>query len=73
MTLTQNITAPESNGGSFEQQPKITIKDAYGDTCNSHNSTVVTVAKKDAGTWTLVGTTSATANSGKTQAVRDTA
>jgi hypothetical protein len=64
MAVTQNITAPASNGGNFAQQPRITIKDAYGNTCTSDNATVVTAAKEDVGTWTLTGTTTATASSG---------
>ncbi len=64
MAVTQDITAPASNGGNFAQQPRITIKDAYGNTCTGDNSTVVTAAKEDAGSWTLTGTTTATASSG---------
>ena len=64
MAVTQNIIAPASNGGNFAQQPKVTLKDAYGNTCTSDNATIVTVAKEDAGTWTLTGTTTATAISG---------
>ena len=64
MTLTQNITAPATNGGNFAQQPVITLKDAFGNTCTSDNSTVVTAAKEDAGTWTLTGTAGVTASSG---------
>ncbi len=64
MAVTQDITAPASNGVTFAQQPRITIKDAYGNTCTGDNTTVVTAAKEDAGTWTLTGTTTATARSG---------
>ncbi len=64
MAVTQDITAPASNGGQFAQQPSISIKDAYGNTCTSDNATVITAAKEDAGTWTLTGTTAATASSG---------
>ncbi|GAB6109993.1 DUF4347 domain-containing protein [Fusibacter bizertensis] len=64
MALTQNLTAPASNGGTFSQQPTIAIKDIYGNVCTEDNSTVVTVAKEDAGTWTLTGTTVVTVNSG---------
>jgi hypothetical protein len=64
MAVTQNITAPASNGGNFAQQPIITIKDTYGNTCTSDNATVVTASKEDAGTWTLTGTTTAPAISG---------
>ncbi|WP_347450789.1 Ig-like domain-containing protein [Acetoanaerobium noterae] len=64
MAVTQDITAPSNNGDNFAQQPKITLKDDYGNICSSNNSTVVTVAKKDAGSWSLTGTTTATAISG---------
>ncbi len=64
MAVTQDITAPALNGGSFAQQPAITLKDAYGNTCTSDNATVVTAAKEDGGTWTLTGTTTATASGG---------
>ena len=64
MAVTQDITAPASNGGQFAQQPKITIKDTYGNICTSDNATVVTAAREDAGAWTLTGTTTATASSG---------
>lgn len=64
MTVSQNLTAPGINGGQFAQQPRITLKDAYGNICTSNSSTVVTVAKEDVGSWTLTGTLTATANSG---------
>ena len=64
MAVTQDITAPASNGGNFAQQPRITIKDAYGNICTGDNTTVVTASKEDAGAWTLTGTTTATATSG---------
>ncbi|BAL00068.1 hypothetical protein OBV_28690 [Oscillibacter valericigenes Sjm18-20] len=57
MTLTQDITAPSSNGGAFAQQPKITLKDTYGNVCTNDSTTQVTVAKNDSGSWTLTGTT----------------
>ena len=64
MVVTQDITAPISNGGQFAQQPKVTLKDAYGNICTSDNTTIVTAVKEDAGTWTLTGTTTATAING---------
>jgi len=66
MEVTQNITAPETNGGTFAQQPIITIKDVFGNTCTNDNTTEVTVSKKDEGTWTLTGTTTVTAVYGVT-------
>ncbi len=64
MTLTQEITAPLANGGQFAQQPEVTLKDAFGNTCTNDNTTVVTASKKDAGSWTLTGITTATASAG---------
>ncbi|WP_235886096.1 S-layer homology domain-containing protein [Paenibacillus cymbidii] len=64
MALTTDITAPASNGGTFAQQPVVTLLDAYGNTSTGDSSTVVTVSKKDAGTWTLTGTATATASVG---------
>jgi hypothetical protein len=64
MSVTQDITAPASNGGSFAQQPIITVKDTYGNICTGDNATVVTVAKEDAGTWNLTGTVTAMTSSG---------
>ncbi|MGF6352999.1 sugar lactone lactonase YvrE, partial [Paenibacillus sp. 4624] len=64
MVLTTDVTAPASNGGMFAQQPVVTLTDAYGNTSVSDNSTIVTVSKKDTGTWTLTGTATATASAG---------
>ncbi len=64
MAVSQNITAPASNGGAFAHQPIITINDAYGNICTSDSLTMVTAAKEDAGAWSLTGTTTATAISG---------
>jgi hypothetical protein len=64
MTVSTNITAPASNGGNFAQQPVITLKDAYGNSCTGDSSTQVTASKKDAGIWSLTGTTAKTAASG---------
>ena len=64
MAVTQDITAPGVNGGNFAQQPKVTLKDAYGNPCSSDNATVITVAQEDMGTWTLTGTKTATASAG---------
>ncbi|SFM54984.1 NHL repeat-containing protein, partial [Paenibacillus sp. 1_12] len=61
MALTTDVTAPAGNGGVFAQQPVVTLRDAYGNTSVSDSTTVVTVSKKDTGTWTLTGTATATA------------
>jgi len=64
MEVTQNIAAPAANDGQFAQQPIITLKDQYGNVCTGDNSTVITAAKKDAGAWTLTGTTASTVSAG---------
>ncbi|MBF4695317.1 hypothetical protein ISU02_19665, partial [Fusibacter sp. Q10-2] len=64
MAVTQDIIAPASNGSSFAQQPKVAVKDAFGNACTGDNTTVVTAAREDGGTWTLTGTTTATASAG---------
>ncbi|MDG0813845.1 S-layer homology domain-containing protein [Cohnella rhizosphaerae] len=64
MELTTDIAAPAGNGGAFAQQPVVAIVDAFGNVSTSDSGTVVTVSKKDAGSWTLTGTVTATANSG---------
>ncbi|XEC93753.1 S8 family serine peptidase [Paenibacillus tarimensis] len=61
MEITANITAPESNGASFAQQPVITLKDTYGNVAVSDSSTQVTAGKKDEGDWALTGTVVVTA------------
>ncbi|MZK60446.1 Ig-like domain-containing protein [Clostridium beijerinckii] len=63
-TLTQDITAPSSNGGRFEQQPIVTIKDMYENVCTNDNTTEMFANKCDAGEWTLTGTTKVTVNNG---------
>jgi len=64
MSLTTDITAPATNGGQFAQQPVITLKDAYSNTCAGNNSTQVTASKNDAGNWALTGTDTVTADNG---------
>ncbi|WEK54980.1 MAG: SdrD B-like domain-containing protein [Candidatus Cohnella colombiensis] len=64
MELTQDIVAPTASGGQFAQQPKVALVDAYGNIRTGDNSTQVTVVKKDAGAWTLTGTTTVTASAG---------
>ncbi|MBF4695975.1 S-layer homology domain-containing protein [Fusibacter sp. Q10-2] len=64
IVVTQDVMAPTSNGSSFAQQPKVAVKDAFGNACTGDNTTVVTAAREDGGTWTLTGTTTATANAG---------
>jgi hypothetical protein len=64
MTIITDITAPPVNGGLFGHEPSLRLKDAYGNICAEDNSTVVTVAKKDTGTWNLTGTLTQTALGG---------
>ncbi|MBY3627232.1 hypothetical protein HGO21_48505, partial [Acinetobacter sp. CUI P1] len=49
MKLTKGVSAPATNGGSFSQQPVITLVDLFGNVSTADNSTVVGVSKKDAG------------------------
>ncbi len=62
--LTTDMQAPLSNGGEFNRQPVITLKDQFGNVCTQDNSTVITASKKDAGNWNLTGTTTKTASNG---------
>ncbi|WP_455644303.1 NHL domain-containing protein [Paenibacillus chitinolyticus] len=64
MSLTTDIAAPASIGGTFVNQPVLTLLDVYGNTSTDDNNTVVTVSKKDTGAWTLTGTATATASAG---------
>ncbi|QXE20701.1 cell wall-binding repeat-containing protein [Clostridium sp. 001] len=64
MSLTQDITAPSSNGGQFAKQPQVTLKDKYLNICTNDNSTQVTASKNDTGTWTLTGTAAVAAKAG---------
>ncbi|SFL20657.1 hypothetical protein SAMN03159341_1042, partial [Paenibacillus sp. 1_12] len=64
MALTTDIIAPASNGGTFAQQPAVTLRDAYGNVRVNDTTTSVTVSRKDAGTWMLTGTATKTASAG---------
>ncbi|OMD21744.1 S-layer homology domain-containing protein, partial [Paenibacillus odorifer] len=64
MKLTTDVSAPQANGGSFAQQPVITLLDQFGNVNIGDSSTVVTVSKKDTGSWTLTGNTTLTAVAG---------
>ncbi|WP_284638153.1 S-layer homology domain-containing protein [Paenibacillus silviterrae] len=64
LMLTQDITAPVTNGGAFGQQPIVSLVDVYENVLTDDSTTVVTVSKKDGGTWTLGGITAVTAASG---------
>ncbi|OBR93301.1 N-acetylmuramoyl-L-alanine amidase LytC precursor [Clostridium ragsdalei P11] len=64
MSLTQDITAPSSNGRQFAKQPQVTLKDQYLNICTNDNSTQVTASKNDTGTWMLTGTAAVAAKAG---------
>jgi len=64
MKLTGDIAPPASNGGSFAQQPVVTLVDAFGNVSVHDDSTVVTAVKEDSGVWSLTGTTSRKAEAG---------
>ena len=59
LSIVQDITAPTANGGAFAQQPKIAVTDLYGNLCSDINGTTITASKKDSGSWSLTGTTTA--------------
>jgi hypothetical protein len=64
MKLTADIASPASNGGTFAQQPVVTLVDAFGNVSVQDDSTVVTAVNPDSGTWSLTGTTSHKAQAG---------
>lgn len=63
MVLTRDITAPKTNGGQFDQQPQVTLKDQFQNIC-ANSSATVTASKYDSGSWTLTGTAGVSAASG---------
>ena len=52
------------NGSVFSTQPVIEVQDQYGNRCTGDTSREITVAKADAGVWTLAGTLVQNANAG---------
>ncbi|MCC6634770.1 MAG: fibronectin type III domain-containing protein, partial [Chitinophagaceae bacterium] len=60
--ITQQPTAPASNGAVLAQQPVVVIQDQYGNTVTSSSATVT--AAVGSGTWTIGGTTNPSASSG---------
>ncbi|WP_337983581.1 InlB B-repeat-containing protein [Lysinibacillus sp. C5.1] len=64
MKVTTALKAPTMNGGLFSQQPVVTLYDAYENVSVNDYTKIITVAKKDAGAWTLTGTLTAKANAG---------
>ncbi len=48
-------TAPSSNGGLLASQLEIGSLDQYDNACTNDNATTISVAKGDAGVWTLGG------------------
>lgn len=60
--ITQQPTAPASNGAVLAQQPVVVIQDQYGNTVTSSSATVT--AAVGSGTWTIGGTTNPNASSG---------
>jgi len=57
-------TGPSVNGGQLQDQPVVKLQDSYNNDCTTDNSTSVTVAKGDAGNWTLGGDVTASVNTG---------
>jgi hypothetical protein len=68
-TNAQILVAPgtSASGALLNPQPQIVIKDVFGNTVTSDNSTVVTVSLKSGASGTLSGTLTATASSGIAQ------
>ncbi|MFJ7647573.1 InlB B-repeat-containing protein [Lysinibacillus sp. NPDC097279] len=64
MKLTTDIVPPTINGGTFGQQPVLTLYDVYKNVSVNDSTKIVTVKKKDTGAWTLTGDLNATANAG---------
>ena len=62
LAITQQPTAPASNGAVLAQQPTIAIQDQYGNTVTSSSASVT--AAVGSGTWTIGGTTNPAASSG---------
>ncbi len=56
--------APTVNGGQLATQPSIKLQDQYGNDCTNDNSTNVSVAKGDAGNWSLGGDLTSNVSSG---------
>ena len=59
LTVTQQPTAPASNGAALATQPKVTVKDAYE---NPVANVTVTAAETASQNWTLGGTKTATSD-----------
>jgi hypothetical protein len=68
-TNAQILVAPgtSASGALLNPQPQIVIKDVFGNTVTSDNSTVVTVSLKSGASGTLGGTLTATASAGIAQ------
>jgi hypothetical protein len=68
-TNAQVLVAPgtSASGALLNPQPQIVIKDVFGNTVTSDNSTVVTVSLKSGASGTLGGTLTATASAGIAQ------
>lgn len=65
LAIAQDIAPPAVSGGLFTVQPKLVLKDVYGNICTTDNSTTVTAAKEDGGQWVLAGSMRITADAGE--------
>ncbi|PKQ62035.1 hypothetical protein BZG02_13935 [Labilibaculum filiforme] len=63
--IDQQPTAPLVNGGNLENQPKISIRDQYSNSCVGNSTFELTVAKGDTQAWNLSGTFVQTVSSGE--------
>ncbi|GAA3413312.1 fibronectin type III domain-containing protein [Paenibacillus hodogayensis] len=67
LTVTTQPVPGTVSAQAFATQPKVTLKDAYGNVCATGTSATATVtasAKAGTGSWTIGGTTSRTAVAG---------
>ena len=63
LIVTQQPTAPGSNGGALVTQPKVTVEDQYGNITAS-TASILATAVAGSGTWTLGGTATVSAVAG---------
>jgi hypothetical protein len=65
MVITTQPTAPLTSGGLFQQQPVLTLKDRFNNTCTNNSTTEISVGISGGmGSWTVSGTTPRTAVNG---------
>ncbi|NOU62223.1 hemoblobin-interacting domain-containing protein [Marinifilum caeruleilacunae] len=63
IVITQEPSAPASNGGALGTNPAVKLQDQFGNDCTGDNTSSVGVAAHD-GSWTLGGTSPLTVSGG---------